>query len=552
MSFETDAERQNYIAVARRHADAAVEITSHHARATLGQASSQVERVIATSNINVSQISATGAVEAQSIAYQSVAQSNVLGAEAYHQGEVSRIGANQQIAVIDRDAANDVAVISASAEAGYRSDIGVANVRSQEIATLSSIDVSRISRETDIRISVIEAEIASSRDSEVEVARVRASGILSEAAIRVNQYQQDSLSSAGATIDIARYQETEASAIAAIRAKQIADSDSWEIADISGEASNVAGTSRSIGRSQVAEISESSRNQIRRGQAITSISAKYETDQASSDASTKRYSADASHAASEFQADIQSMEDRFSVNTQSESSKYKADLELLSDRFGADRGFQQQQKEADNEASARVSTANTKSTDSKYESDVSYNSVVLRENRENGRLLKKLGYADRRFWEAWRVVGELGESGHDEPAGFRHEIPFVSVGATLTPSQIQMQMNSAHASAVVESRSRWLDDRDEASGRGIAGSSPFMIGLRIAMDSRALAEAQAKSAESYVSLSSLNADAILQAQALRSDVFTSQQSAYIAVESNNIQRQVGIVGSALRMVGSVA
>ena len=78
-----------------------------------------------------------------------------------------------------------------------------------------------------------------------------------------------------------------------------------------------------------------------------------------------------------------------------------------------------------------------------------------------------------------------------------------------------------------------------------------MIGLRIAMDSRAAAEAQAKSAESYVSLSSLNADAILQAQALRSDAFTSQQRAYIAVESNSIQRQVGIVGSALRMVGSV-
>lgn len=550
MSWETEAERQNYIAIAQQHAAGAIGIAGNHARATLGQAAAQSERIIETANINASQISSTAMIESESIFYQSVAQVGVINAEAYHLQELYRLGAIQQSGVIAHDSAFDVSVISASSDAGYRSDIGVANVRSSEASDLASIDVGRITGEADIRISVLTAEARSTQSSEVEVAKIRAAGIADEATVRVAQYQADSTSAAIATASLASDQAREPTAIARIRAQQVADSDYWEIYYISGEANNSASTSRAVTRYQLSEISESSRNQIRRDLALTTIAAKYETDQANSDASVKRYGADVTHVAAKYQADSQSNEEHFAVDTQIVAAKYRADTDLYSDKFGADRGLQQQKRESDDGRTGRLASANAKSADDKYGADSRYSGIVLHEVRENARLLKRLRYADRHFDEAWSLIGELGPSG-EIPAGFQSVTPSVSVSGTYTRSQMQMHANTIRARSAVEAYSQWSDAREDASGRGLSGSSPFLIGVRMSAESQALAQAISKEAELRVAVATENAAAILKRQSLASDTFVAQQRAWLSVEANGIRRQVGLVDGAFRVIGSV-
>jgi hypothetical protein len=238
----------------------------------------------------------------------------------------------------------------------------------------------------------------------------------------------------------------------------------------------------------------------------------------------------------------------------STATRKASDLGLADRLYAISANEAAQDYAADEGYDARIRTASIDATATRYSADRGLAGDQLQEHRADGRLNLILAFAGSKFDILFPFVQKAAEPYQGPPAtlptpGFSLDIPPITVVGIGPPDPVIAigQDRNASLSALESSVSV-----DSVKARGFAPSGALASAIRSLHSQQSAANNIDAESSARVTHAPLDSDAFVAQQGAALELFDGQQSAVVASDGNQVQRQVGILEAVARMISGIS
>jgi hypothetical protein len=258
------------------------------------------------------------------------------------------------------------------------------------------------------------------------------------------------------------------------------------------------------------------------------------------------------------QADIQVATIRSTTDIQTTTLRTTADTGIATIDYNAKVFTAQANKDAqvysaNQDLAGREYSADQQLAGTQYEADQQLAGVEYSQQQESGRQTQKLQYADGKWNDLYpSIQTALSTLGLQTPGLTPGSWPTVPIVGVLTERQIQQQVNRQLARNDSRTQAQILATQTELAGRGFSSNSPLLQALQTGYLGQSLRANNDAETSIRIQSAQANAEQVLKATELAVTEYQAQQDSVLKSESNQITRQVGLVGALAQLIGGIA